>query len=124
MTRILGDDWLLPDLDDLNREWFTRGCICIQSCGGCDAVQHPPELICHACGASEFTWRESAGEVWARYVWSAAREALRKQLQIMDGTAFSLCLDNNMPIIVFDLFKPHNIRNVVLGKRVGTRVSA
>ena len=49
-------------------------------------------------------------------------EALQKQLRVMDGTAFSLCLDNKMPIIVFDLFKPHNIRNVVLGKTVGTLV--
>ena len=62
MTRILGDDWLLPDLDDLNREWFTRGRICIRSCGDCEAVQHPPEPVCHACGASKFTWRESAGQ--------------------------------------------------------------
>ncbi|MEC8929540.1 MAG: UMP kinase [Verrucomicrobiota bacterium] len=51
-------------------------------------------------------------------------EALQKQLRVMDGTAFSLCLDNSMPIVVFDLFKPHNIRNVVLGKRVGTTVAA
>jgi len=50
-------------------------------------------------------------------------EALQKQLRVMDGTAFSLCLDNSMPIVVFDLFKPHNIRNVVLGKRVGTTVA-
>ena len=51
-------------------------------------------------------------------------EALQKQLRIMDSAAFSLCLDNNMPIIVFDLFKPHNIRNVVLGKKIGTLVHA
>jgi uridylate kinase len=49
-------------------------------------------------------------------------DALQKQLRVMDGTAFSLCLDNKMPIIVFDLFKAHNIRNVVLGKTVGTLV--
>ena len=42
----------------------------------------------------------------------------------MDSTAFSLCLDNKMPIVVFDLFKTHNIRNVVLGKKVGTLVKA
>ena len=51
-------------------------------------------------------------------------DCLQKQLRVMDSTAFSLCLDNKMPIIVFDLFKPHNIRNVVLGKRVGTLVKA
>ena len=51
-------------------------------------------------------------------------ECLQKQLRVMDSTAFSLCLDNKMPIIVFDLFKPHNLRNVVLGKKVGTLVSS
>jgi uridylate kinase len=51
-------------------------------------------------------------------------DCLQKQLRVMDSTAFSLCLDNKMPIVVFDLFKPHNIRNVVLGKRVGTLVKA
>ena len=61
MTRVLGDDWLLPQLDDMNRQWFTRGRICIQSCNACSAVQHPPEIVCHACGGAEFDWRESAG---------------------------------------------------------------
>ena len=51
-------------------------------------------------------------------------EALRQQLKVMDAAAFSLCSDNKMPIIVFDLFKPHNLRRVVLGKKVGTLVTA
>lgn len=51
-------------------------------------------------------------------------DCLQKQLRVMDSTAFSLCLDNKMPIVVFDLFKAHNIRNVVLGKKVGTLVKA
>jgi len=50
-------------------------------------------------------------------------EALSKRLKVMDSTAFSMCMDNGMPIIVFDLFKPHNLRRVVLGEKVGTRVS-
>jgi uridylate kinase len=50
-------------------------------------------------------------------------EALQKQLKVMDSTAFSLCMDNKMPIIVFDLFKPHNLKRVVLGEEVGTLVS-
>jgi len=50
-------------------------------------------------------------------------EALKKQLKVMDSTAFSLCMDNKMPIIVFDLFKPHNLRRVVLGEKVGTLVT-
>jgi uridylate kinase len=50
-------------------------------------------------------------------------EALQKQLKVMDSTAFSLCMDNKMPIIVFDLFRPHNLKRVVLGEKVGTLVS-
>ena len=50
-------------------------------------------------------------------------DALQKQLKVMDSTAFSLCMDNKMPIIVFDLFKPHNLRRVVLGDEVGTVVT-
>src|SRR3954471_247339 len=50
-------------------------------------------------------------------------DALQKQLKVMDSTAFSLCLDNKMPIIVFDLFKPHNLKRVVLGEEVGTLVT-
>src|SRR6476619_5286951 len=41
-------------------------------------------------------------------------EALQKQLKVMDSTAFSMCMDNKMPIIVFDLFKEHNLRRVVM----------
>ncbi len=50
-------------------------------------------------------------------------EALTRRLKIMDSTAFSLCMDNKVPIIVFDMMKPHNIKNVVLGRKVGTLVS-
>ncbi len=50
-------------------------------------------------------------------------EALQKQLKVMDSTAFSLCMDNKMPIIVFDLFRPHNLKRVILGEAVGTLVT-
>jgi uridylate kinase len=50
-------------------------------------------------------------------------EALTKRLQIMDSTAFSLCMDNKIPIVVFDMYKPGAIRDVVLGRKVGTLVS-
>ena len=49
-------------------------------------------------------------------------EALTKRLQVMDSTAFSLCMDNNVPIVVFDMNKPSNIRDAVLGRKVGTLV--
>ncbi len=50
-------------------------------------------------------------------------EALQQQLKVMDSTAFSLCMDNKMPIIVFDFFKAHNLKRVVLGEKVGTLVT-
>ena len=40
----------------------------------------------------------------------------------MDSTAFSLCLDNNVPILVFDLQDPHAIQKAVVGEKVGTLV--
>ena len=50
-------------------------------------------------------------------------EALQRRLQVMDSTAFSLCMDNKMPIIVFDFFRPHNLKRVVMGEKVGTVVT-
>jgi uridylate kinase len=58
-----------------------------------------------------------------RYSQISYLEALQKRLKVMDSTAFSLCMDNKMPIIVFDLFKPHNLREVVRGEKVGTLVT-
>ncbi len=49
-------------------------------------------------------------------------EALTKRLRIMDSTAFSLCMDNKIPIVVFDMYKPGSIRDAVLGQKVGTLV--
>jgi uridylate kinase len=49
-------------------------------------------------------------------------EALTKRLQIMDSTAFSLCMDNKIPIVVFNMYKPGILRDAVLGKSVGTLV--
>jgi uridylate kinase len=50
-------------------------------------------------------------------------EALNKRLQVMDVTALSLCLENKLPIIVFDLEAPESIVKVVLGETIGTLVS-
>jgi uridylate kinase len=49
-------------------------------------------------------------------------EVLKKQLKVMDATAISLCIDYHIPIIVFDLKKRGNIKRVILGERVGTKV--
>jgi uridylate kinase len=58
-----------------------------------------------------------------RYERISFSEALAKRLQVMDSTAFSLCMDNKIPIVVFDVNKPSNIRDAVLGRKVGTLVS-
>ena len=50
-------------------------------------------------------------------------EALTKRLQVMDSTAFSLCMDNRIPIVVFDMNTPSNFTDIVLGKTIGTVVS-
>jgi uridylate kinase len=50
-------------------------------------------------------------------------EALTQRLQVMDSTAFSLCMDNKIPIVVFDMNNPSNFTDVILGKKVGTIVS-
>ena len=49
-------------------------------------------------------------------------DVLKKRLKVMDATAISLCMDNRIPIIVFNLKKRGNIKRVVLGERVGTKV--
>jgi uridylate kinase len=51
------------------------------------------------------------------------REALEKDLRVADTTAFSLCMDNDMPIIVFNLLTEGNIARAVRGERIGTLVS-
>lgn len=49
-------------------------------------------------------------------------EAYEKQLKIMDLTAFTLCIENNLPIVVFDMNTPGNLRKVVFGEKIGTLV--
>ncbi|MCD4813172.1 UMP kinase [bacterium] len=49
-------------------------------------------------------------------------EVIRRRLQVMDTTAITLCMENNLLLIVFELMKKDNIKNAVLGKRIGTLV--
>ncbi len=51
------------------------------------------------------------------------REVLRQNLKVMDSTAISLCMDNGMPIVVFNMNHAGNIKRVVLGERVGSKVT-
>jgi uridylate kinase len=50
------------------------------------------------------------------------KEALTRGLQVMDSTAFALCMDNNLPIVVFNMSDGRNLDKVVSGERVGTLV--
>jgi uridylate kinase len=50
------------------------------------------------------------------------KEALTRGLQVMDSTAFALCMDNNLPIVVFNMTDRRNIDKIVSGQRVGTLV--
>ena len=52
------------------------------------------------------------------------REALSMGLEVMDSTAFSLCLDNKLPIVVFDLQAPRSIQQAVAKESIGTLVSS
>ena len=47
---------------------------------------------------------------------------LNKSLKVMDATAITLCMDNNLPLIVFNLTEPGNLKRVVLGEKIGTLV--
>jgi uridylate kinase len=50
-------------------------------------------------------------------------ECLVRQLKVMDATAFSLCMENNKPIVVFDMTPPENVRRALLGEPIGTLVT-
>ena len=52
------------------------------------------------------------------------QECISGNLKVMDMTAFTLCMENNLPIIVFDMNKPGNLKRVVTGDQVGTLVTA
>jgi len=49
-------------------------------------------------------------------------DVLKKGLKVMDATAISLCMDNKLPIVVFDLNRVGNIKRVVMGEKIGTVV--
>jgi uridylate kinase len=57
-----------------------------------------------------------------RYESISYLEVLDRGLKVMDATAISLCMDNKLPIVVFSLRQPGNLRRVIMGEAVGTRV--
>lgn len=58
-----------------------------------------------------------------RYTELSFQEAYEKNLNIMDMTAFTLCQENNLPIIVFDMNKPGNLKDLMLGESAGTLIT-
>ena len=50
------------------------------------------------------------------------QECISRKLNVMDMTAFTLCMENELPIVVFDMNKPGNLKRVVTGEKVGTLV--
>jgi uridylate kinase len=58
-----------------------------------------------------------------RYAELEYADLLRDQLKVLDAAAVSLCMENDLPIVVFDLNKPDNITRVAAGEAVGTRIS-
>lgn len=59
-----------------------------------------------------------------KYEYLSYLDVLNKGLKIMDSTAISLCMDNKLPIIVFDLRMRENIKKAILGERVGTIIGS
>ena len=59
----------------------------------------------------------------AKYDQISFNECISRNLRVMDMTAFTLCMENDLPIVVFDMNKPGNLRRVVTGEKVGTVVS-
>jgi uridylate kinase len=59
-----------------------------------------------------------------RYQTISYLQVIARSLRVMDSTAITLCMDNKLPIIVFNLRQPGNLRRVIMGEPVGTRVSA
>ncbi len=58
-----------------------------------------------------------------RYARLSYQEAIEKQLKVMDAAAFALCMENSIPIVVFDFFKEGNLQKVLAGETIGTLVS-
>jgi uridylate kinase len=58
-----------------------------------------------------------------KYEQVSFKECIDNNLRVMDMTAFTLCMENKLPIIVFDMNEPGNLKRVVMGEKVGTLVS-
>ena len=62
MKRVLGEGWVVPAIDTLNRAFFTAGVLTLQQCRRCKHVQHPPEDVCESCQSFDLGGFASTGE--------------------------------------------------------------
>ncbi len=62
MSRILGENWMVPPINDGNRAFFTSGMLSVVECQDCGSLQHPPEDVCSHCQGHEFGIRTSEGK--------------------------------------------------------------
>jgi uridylate kinase len=59
-----------------------------------------------------------------RYEFMTYLEALNQQVGVMDSTALTLCMDNNLPILVLNLWQPNSLERAVLGEKIGTMIAS
>lgn len=118
MQRYMPDWWVLPAIDEKNREFFTAGKIMLQACKSCDTVQHPPEEICHVCQSYAFDWRSCTGEgvVYSHIV---VEHPIPANLKERVPYAVILVSLNDYPDIKI-MGNPVNIEaeNIAIGQRV------
>jgi uridylate kinase len=87
------------------------------------AIEINAEIILKATKVDGIYDRDQVSDSTAqRYSDISYLEVLNKGLKVMDATAVSLCMDNKLPMIIFDLTEPGNIRKVVLGESIGTTI--
>jgi len=87
------------------------------------AIEINAEIILKATKVDGIYDRDPVSDSTAqRYSDISYLEVLNKGLKVMDATAVSLCMDNRLPMIIFDLTQPGNIRKVVLGESIGTTI--
>jgi uridylate kinase len=87
------------------------------------AERHAEVILVGKNGVGGVCSADPAVDARARFIPEIThKEALTRGLQVMDSTAFALCMDNNLPIIVFNMADGRNIDKIVSGERVGTLV--
>lgn len=61
MSRFLGDDFQLPELEPLNTPFYTAGTLQMQFCRDCNSAQHPPDEVCYSCQSANLEFRTVTG---------------------------------------------------------------